>query len=331
MREPPLLVNLVSGQYPGSTNFTRTPKYSSSNASDPVNPSMAVLLAVYAAARGIRASVTLEVTLIKTPERLARNCGITAWDIAMTPNVFVSKTSRIVDMGVASNAPTTPIPALLTNTSMGPLASNAANDGAIGLVGTGCFVASAPRPAIAACRPYRKGSLRSHGCGDGFPPSSVERERRSTLPYRRGITAYTAHRTRDRYEYRRVDMRECSLATTHTLRGSRSRAMAGTSLGRTQYPMLKRDSGNHSLCRPRMRPRPGRNYRRRLTRAHRIAPRGDANARATQVVRGKCQHLATSRLCCAALAAGTIWGWTGANRGASVAASAVGAWHSVAP
>ena len=70
--------------------------------------------------------MALEVTFTTTPERRARNCGSTAWVIAITPKVLVSKTSRAVAIGVASKAPKSPIPALLTSTSIGPLASSAA-------------------------------------------------------------------------------------------------------------------------------------------------------------------------------------------------------------
>ena len=87
---------------------------------------MAILLAVYTAASGIGASVTLDVTFTTTPDLRARNCGSTACVIAITPKVLVSNTSRVVAIGVASKAPTTPMPALLTSTSMGPLASSAA-------------------------------------------------------------------------------------------------------------------------------------------------------------------------------------------------------------
>ena len=87
---------------------------------------MAILLAVYTAASGIGASVTLEVTFTTTPDLRARNWGSTACVIAITPKVLVSNTSRTVAIGVASKAPTTPMPALLTSTSMGPLASSAA-------------------------------------------------------------------------------------------------------------------------------------------------------------------------------------------------------------
>ena len=84
---------------------------------------MAVLLAVYAATSGIGASVALEVTFTTTPDFRARNCGSTACVIAIMPNVLVSNTSRTVVIGVASNAPKSPMPALLTSTSMGPLAA----------------------------------------------------------------------------------------------------------------------------------------------------------------------------------------------------------------
>ncbi len=40
--------------------------------------------------------------------------------------MLVSNTSRTVAIGVASKAPNTPMPALLTSTSIGPLASSAA-------------------------------------------------------------------------------------------------------------------------------------------------------------------------------------------------------------
>ena len=39
-----------------------------------------------------------------TPERRARNCGMTACVIAITPNVLVSNTFRTCDMGVASKS-----------------------------------------------------------------------------------------------------------------------------------------------------------------------------------------------------------------------------------
>ena len=72
------------------------------------------------------ARVTLEVTLTMTPDRRSRICGMTVWVIAMTPKVLVSKTLRTCGIGVASKAPTTPMPALLTRTSIGPAASTAA-------------------------------------------------------------------------------------------------------------------------------------------------------------------------------------------------------------
>jgi hypothetical protein len=70
--------------------------------------------------------VALEVTLTIVPDRRVRNCGSTACVIAITPKVLVSNTSRMVDIGVASKAPNRPMPALLTRTSIGPLASSAA-------------------------------------------------------------------------------------------------------------------------------------------------------------------------------------------------------------
>jgi hypothetical protein len=91
-----------------------------------VNPSIAILLAVYTAASGIGVSVTLDVTFTTTPDRRVRNRGSTACVIAITPKVLVSNTSRVVAIGVASKAPTTPMPALLTSTSTGPAASSAA-------------------------------------------------------------------------------------------------------------------------------------------------------------------------------------------------------------
>jgi len=48
-----------------------------------------------------------------TPFPRYRNCGITACIIAMTPKVLVSKTSRAMASGVASKAPTTPMPAFV--------------------------------------------------------------------------------------------------------------------------------------------------------------------------------------------------------------------------
>ena len=48
---------------------------------------------------------------------------MTACDIAITPNVLVSKSSRTVAMGVASSAPNRPTPALLTSASIGPAAA----------------------------------------------------------------------------------------------------------------------------------------------------------------------------------------------------------------
>src|SRR5215831_14019002 len=81
---------------------------------------MAALLAVYAAASGILASVTLDVTFTTTPDLRSRNRGTTACVIAITPKVLVSNTSRAVVIGVASKTPTTPMPALLTSTSMCP-------------------------------------------------------------------------------------------------------------------------------------------------------------------------------------------------------------------
>src|SRR5215470_2068192 len=69
---------------------------------------MAALLAVYAAASGILASVALDVTFTTTPDLRSRNRGSTACVIAITPKVLVSNTSRTVAMGVASKTPTTP-------------------------------------------------------------------------------------------------------------------------------------------------------------------------------------------------------------------------------
>jgi len=57
------------------------------------------------------------------PERRSRIWGMTACVIASVPNTLVSKTSRIIAMGVASKAPTTPMPALLTKTSIAPAAA----------------------------------------------------------------------------------------------------------------------------------------------------------------------------------------------------------------
>ena len=91
-----------------------------------MNPSIAILLAVYTATSGIGASVALEVTFTTTPDRRARNWGRTACVIAITPKVLVSNTSRAVAIGVASKAPRRPTPALFTSTSMGPAASSAA-------------------------------------------------------------------------------------------------------------------------------------------------------------------------------------------------------------
>ena len=88
---------------------------------------MAILLAVYTATSGIGASAALDVTFTTTPDLRARNRGSTACVIAITPKVLVSKTSRAVVMGVASKAPNSPIPALLTSTSSGPQASSAAS------------------------------------------------------------------------------------------------------------------------------------------------------------------------------------------------------------
>jgi hypothetical protein len=42
--------------------------------------------------------------------------------------VFVSNTSRTVVIGVASNAPMSPMPALFTSTSIGPRSASAAID-----------------------------------------------------------------------------------------------------------------------------------------------------------------------------------------------------------
>jgi hypothetical protein len=67
--------------------------------------------------------VTLEVTLTIVPARRARIWGMTAWHIAITPIVLVSKSWRTSAMGVASKAPTAPMPALFTNTSICPAAS----------------------------------------------------------------------------------------------------------------------------------------------------------------------------------------------------------------
>jgi hypothetical protein len=65
------------------------------------------------------------VTFTTTPDLRARSWGSTACVIAIRPKVLVSNTSRTVAIGVASKAPKSPIPALLTSTSMGPAASSA--------------------------------------------------------------------------------------------------------------------------------------------------------------------------------------------------------------
>jgi len=87
---------------------------------------MAILLAVYTATNGIGASVALDVTFTTAPDLRARSCGSTACVMAITPKVLVSNTSRAVTIGVASKAPNSPMPALLTRTSTDPLASSAA-------------------------------------------------------------------------------------------------------------------------------------------------------------------------------------------------------------
>ncbi len=91
-----------------------------------MNPSMAILLAVYVATKGIGASGALEVTFTTTPDLRARSWDSTACVLAITPKVLVSNTSRTVAIGVASNAPKSPMPALLTSAWMGPHASSAA-------------------------------------------------------------------------------------------------------------------------------------------------------------------------------------------------------------
>ena len=75
-------------------------------------------------------------TLTTTPARRARSCGSTACVIAITPNVLVSNTSRIVAIGVASNAPISPMPALLTSTSIGPASATTA------AIDAGCVTSS---------------------------------------------------------------------------------------------------------------------------------------------------------------------------------------------
>ena len=57
--------------------------------------------------------------------------------------MLVSNTSRIVDIGVASKAPTTPMPALLTSTSIGPI--DAKRDATLsGLVTSSAITRSRP-------------------------------------------------------------------------------------------------------------------------------------------------------------------------------------------
>ena len=46
--------------------------------------------------------------------------------MAITPNVLVSNSRRTWAIGVTSKAPISPMPALLTSASIGPLASSAA-------------------------------------------------------------------------------------------------------------------------------------------------------------------------------------------------------------
>lgn len=70
--------------------------------------------------RGFLNSVALDLTVDDGSSRRSRSCGMTAWHVAIAPNVFVLKVSRTVASGVASTAPNRPMPALLTNTSMGP-------------------------------------------------------------------------------------------------------------------------------------------------------------------------------------------------------------------
>ena len=70
--------------------------------------------------------VALDVTLMIVPDRRSRSWGRTARVMAITPKVLVSNTSRTVAIGVTSKTPARPMPALLTRTSMGPLASSAA-------------------------------------------------------------------------------------------------------------------------------------------------------------------------------------------------------------
>ena len=60
----------------------------------PTRMSIRSLLAVYAAANGIRASVTLEVTFTTTPDLRVRNWRSAACVIAITLNVLVSTHGR---------------------------------------------------------------------------------------------------------------------------------------------------------------------------------------------------------------------------------------------
>ena len=69
--------------------------------------------------------MTVDVTLTITPSLRVRNCGSTAWVMAIVPSVLVSKTSRVVAIAVPSSEPSMPMPALLTSTSIGPAAAMA--------------------------------------------------------------------------------------------------------------------------------------------------------------------------------------------------------------
>ena len=67
--------------------------------------------------------VTLDVTLTMTPCPCLRICGMMARQAVITPNVFVSKSSRTVLSGVLSTTEPSPMPALFTQTSIAPWAA----------------------------------------------------------------------------------------------------------------------------------------------------------------------------------------------------------------
>ena len=123
---PVLLANCVAGEWPGSTSFASNS--SSSSASDAEKASMAVLArAVPRATSGIGGQHNARGHIDHRSRPALAELGHNRLGHRHhAEGVGLELLGPPGDVGVASEAPNPPMPALLTSTSIGPLASKAA-------------------------------------------------------------------------------------------------------------------------------------------------------------------------------------------------------------